>query len=198
MAAPDSARRGVFRRVADAAIGGVRASPETTDAVAFDAIYRSYSPAVFGYLRANGIDDPEAVTHDVFLALLPRMSTIRGGEAGVKTLLFSIAHARVVDHHRHRARTPVMMEYDPDSDNRMSASAEDRVIRSTSDAAALSLLEVLTPEQREVLLLRVIGDLPLERVAGIMQKSVGAVKQLQRRALAVLKQQPAVNEWRAS
>ncbi len=184
--------------MADVAIGEPRASLGTTDALTFDAVYRSFSPAVCGYLKANGVDDPEAVTHDIFLAFLPRMATIRGGESGVKTLLFSIAHARVVDHHRYRARTPVIMEYDPDSDNRTSASAEDRVIGSTTDADALSLLEVLTPEQREVLLLRVIGDLPLERVAGIMQKSVGAVKQLQRRALAVLKQQPAVNGWRAS
>lgn len=181
----------------DAVIKEVGTSPGKGIVPSFDSIYRSFSPAVCGYLKANGVDDPEAVTHDIFLAFLPRMATIRGGESGVKTLLFSIAHARVVDHHRYQARTPVIMEYDPDSDNRTSASAEDRVIGSTTDTDALSLLDVLTPEQREVLLLRVVGDLPLEQVAGIMQKSVGAVKQLQRRALAVLKQQPAVNGWRA-
>ena len=45
-------------------------SPETL----FTAAYREYSGPVRGYLRARGIDDPDAVTHDVFLALYTRLT----------------------------------------------------------------------------------------------------------------------------
>jgi RNA polymerase sigma factor (sigma-70 family) len=50
-----------------------------------------------------------------------------------------------------------------------------------------SLLEGLSPDQRTVLTLRVIGDLTVEQVAELIGKRPGAVKQLQRRALAALR-----------
>lgn len=174
-----------------------RTPPETPEPVAFDAVYRRMSPAVLGYLKAQGVDDPEAVTHDVFLAALPRFGSLHGGESGMRTLLFSIAHARSVDHHRQRARTPNLVEYTTEQDRRLSASAEEHVVGRLAERNALSILAVLSDEQRQVLSLRVIADLPLEQVAGIMQKSVGAVKQLQRRALAALKGHPAVELWRS-
>ena len=62
-------------------------------ALLFTAAYNSFSGPVFGYLRARGVDDPEAVTQDVFLALYPKLETLHGGLEGAKTLLFSIAQA---------------------------------------------------------------------------------------------------------
>ncbi len=47
-----------------------------------------------------------------------------------------------------------------------------------------SVLDRLAPDQRDVLLLRVLGDLTVEQVAETLGKSVGAVKQLQRRGVA--------------
>ena len=49
-------------------------------------------------------------------------------------------------------------------------------------------LEVLTEEQRDVLSLRVIGNLTLEETAVVVGKRVGAVKALQRRALIALRE----------
>jgi RNA polymerase sigma-70 factor (ECF subfamily) len=48
------------------------------------------------------------------------------------------------------------------------------------------LLSELTPEQQDVLLLRVLGDLTVEEVARAVGKRPGAVKALQRRGLAEL------------
>jgi RNA polymerase sigma-70 factor (ECF subfamily) len=56
-----------------------------------------------------------------------------------------------------------------------------------SDAWLRSLLDGLSAEQRAVLLLRLAADLPLERVAEVLGKSLGAVKALQHRALANLR-----------
>ena len=47
-------------------------------------------------------------------------------------------------------------------------------------------LQTLTDDQRNVLLLRIVADLSLEQTASILEKPVGAVKSLQRRALAAL------------
>ncbi|GAC1370888.1 MAG: hypothetical protein NVSMB43_06430 [Pseudarthrobacter sp.] len=155
------------------------------DALFVDA-YREYSPGVCGYLRTRGVEDPEAVTQDVFLALYPQLGDLRGGPAGLRTLIFTIAHARAVDSHRRRARTPVSIEYDPAWDPRLTGSAEDHAL----DTMTLghTLLDSLPEDYREVLALRIIAELSLETTARIMNKTPGAIKQLQRRALARLKE----------
>jgi len=60
--------------------------------------------------------------------------------------------------------------------------------------ATVALLAALKTEHREVLLLRIVADLPLEQVAKVMGKSVGSVKQLQRRALLALRSHPNLVE----
>jgi RNA polymerase sigma-70 factor (ECF subfamily) len=142
-----------------------------------------------GYLMARGVHDPEAVTHDVFMAVLPQLDSIDGGDVGARSLIFSIAHARSVDHHRQRSRTPVSIEYDAESDERITSSAEETALESAHHSPILAKLDSLSGDHKEVLLLRIVADLPLEAVAEIMQKSVGSVKQLQRRALLSLKKQ---------
>lgn len=159
----------------------------TDPAVLFSVVYRTFAGAVLGYLRARGVDDPEAVTQDVFLAFFPRIGGLTGGLSGAKSLLFSIAHARMVDHYRRVERRPDLTPYDPLADSRRTASAEDQVLG--QEGTALALLEGLADDHREVLALRVVADLSIDQVAGIMGKSQGAIKQLQRRALQNLKDQ---------
>jgi RNA polymerase sigma-70 factor (ECF subfamily) len=154
-------------------------------ALVFTTAYRRFSPVVLGYLRARGVDDAEAVTQDVFLALYPRLADLTGGIEGMRTLLFSIAHARVVDHHRSRGRAPHLVEYVPEEDLRTTGSAEDALL--AAGGGVLQHLAELSDEHREVLALRVVADLSLEATAEVMQRSTGAVKQLQRRALLALR-----------
>ncbi|MBW4040752.1 MAG: sigma-70 family RNA polymerase sigma factor [Acidobacteria bacterium] len=151
----------------------------------FTAAYRELAPKVTGYLRARGVDDPEAVTQEVFLALLAKPDEVRGGDEGLRTLLFTIAHAKAVDHHRRRSRTPALVEYEPEHDRRVTASAEDDALE--AQTGVLAMLTALAPEYREVLALRIVAELTLESTAAVMNRSVGAVKQLQRRALIALR-----------
>ena len=158
----------------------------------FAAAYRQHAATVLGYLRARGVEDPEAVTQDVFLALHPRLADLEGGDAGLRTLLFSIAHARVVDQHRARTRGPEQVAYDPETDRRTTASAEEAAVG--TGTGVIAKLARLSPEHREVLALRVVGDLSLEATADIMGRSVDAVKQLQRRALVALRRELALQD----
>lgn len=162
------------------------------DPEALRAVYESLAPGVHGYLRSKGCDDAEALTQDVFLTVFSKISTVSGGVSGLRTFVFSVAHARMVDHHRRRERQPSTAPYDPQLDSRSTDSAEDTVLSSRLGAA--ELLAGLTRAQREVLLLRVVADLPLEDTAVIMGKSVNTVKQLQRRALLALKERVAGKE----
>ncbi|OFI37009.1 RNA polymerase subunit sigma-70 [Arthrobacter sp. SW1] len=156
-------------------------------ALFFTAAYNSYSGQVLGYLRARGVHDPEAVMQDVFLALYPKIPTLEGGLAGAKSLLFTIAHARLVDHYRKREREPALSSFEPETDIRREPSAEAQAL-GHGGIAATELLEGLRDDYREVLALRVVADLSLEETAAVMGRTQGAVKQLQRRALHALRE----------
>ena len=157
-------------------------------AVLFTLVYRKFSGAVLGYLRARGVDDPEAVTQDVFLAFYPKLDGLRGGLQGAKSLIFSIAHARMVDHYRRNERTPTLSPYESEFDARSTASAEELALAKVNGGGAGALLEGLSPDHQEVLALRVVADLSVEQAAEIMGRTPGAVKQLHRRALSALRE----------
>jgi RNA polymerase sigma factor (sigma-70 family) len=162
----------------------------------FSLVYRTYASQVLGYLTARGVEDPEAVMQEVFLAVLPRLETVSGGAPGLRTFLFSVAHARMVDDHRRQSRTPMKLPFDAQLDQREESSAEAEALDHVSPAEVLGLLQkVLLDDQREVLTLRIIGGLTVDQVAAVMGKSAGAVKQLQRRALSRLREESAVREY---
>lgn len=166
----------------------VLASAQAGDAAAFRTIFAELSPVVLGYLTAKGVADPEAVTSDVFLAVLPRLDGLSGGVAGLRTFVMSVAHARMVDDARRRSRQPLPYEYDASIDPRVARSAEQEAMDALGAQTVVTLLRELPTDQRDVLALRVIADLSVDAVAEIIGRSPGAVKQLQRRALLGLRQ----------
>jgi RNA polymerase sigma-70 factor, ECF subfamily len=149
--------------------------------------YEALAPAVLGFLRVRGSEDPEGLTQDVFVALLPRLRRLKGGVSGLRTLTFSIAHARLVDERRRRERRPRLSSYEPDLDPRSAPSAEHEVLSAIDLARLLEVLEGIDENLRLAVTLRMVGQLTLEETADVMGKSVGAVKQLQRRGLLALR-----------
>lgn len=152
---------------------------------ALSRVYAALAPKVRGYLAGHGCEDPDGVTNDVFVAVIPRLPTIHGGIAGLRTFVFSVAHARLVDEHRRRTRRPVLVSYDDVDDDRQAPSPADREVE--RDELQRALAE-LTDDQRSVLLMRIVGDLTIDQTAAALGRSAGSVKQLQRRALAVLRE----------
>jgi RNA polymerase sigma factor (sigma-70 family) len=156
---------------------------------AFAVLWRELSPLVLGYLKTRGAADPEALTSDVFVALLPRLRELNGGVSGLRTFVFSVAHARSVDEFRKRARQPNVVEFDQSLHDSPADSAENDALERIGTTQVQQLLDGLTPDHREVLALRVVGDLSVEQTAVVMRRSTGSIKQLQRRALIALRAQ---------
>jgi RNA polymerase sigma-70 factor (ECF subfamily) len=157
------------------------------DTDALGTVYAVLSPKVLGYLRAHGAEDPEGLTNEVFLHVLRRLGGLVGGAAGLRTFVFSVAHARLVDELRRRSRRPVERPYEPDLDSRHEPSAEYAALAGAEGGHLTEMLERLNHDQRSVITLRILGDLTLEQTAEILGKSTGAVKQLQRRGLLTLR-----------
>ncbi len=164
----------------------VRAA-QAGQAWALRRVYDELAPAVVGYLRARGAAEPDDLTSEVFLSVFARLPSLTGGAAGLRTFTFSVAHARLVDDLRRRSRRPEPVAYDPEGDDRRTPSSEDEALVRLQTDRVQALLATLGADQRDVLALRILGDLTVEQVAEALGKSPGAVKQLQRRGLLSLR-----------
>jgi RNA polymerase sigma-70 factor, ECF subfamily len=155
---------------------------------AWARLYDSLAGTLLGYLRAQQAPDPEGVCGEVFCQLVRDIHRFDGDEAGFRSWVFVMVHHRLVDDVRRRKRRP---EASVSPETFMSISdpvdVEAEVIRGATEAELRVLLDELTESQRDVLLLRVFGGLTMEEVARTMDRRLGAVKALQRRALESLR-----------
>ncbi|MGZ6804717.1 MAG: RNA polymerase sigma factor, partial [Nocardioidaceae bacterium] len=156
---------------------------------ALRAVYEHLAPRVLAYQRTRGATEPEDLTSEVFLAVLPKIAGVTGGAAGLRTFTFSVAHARLVDDLRRRSRREPTVEYDAATDRRTASSSEDEALVNLQTEQVRRVLATLPTDQRDVLVMRVLGDLTVEQVAQVLGRSAGAVKQLQRRGLLALRKQ---------
>jgi RNA polymerase sigma-70 factor (ECF subfamily) len=126
----------------------------------------------------------------VFVSVVRDITRFEGDEDGFRRWLFTIAHRRAVDAHRARTRRredPVDPLEMPD-EGRAADDLTDAVVDAMGmGSRARQAVEGLTEDQRAVILLRIIGDLSVADTAEVLGKQAGAVKTLQRRALAALR-----------
>ncbi len=173
--------------ISDGAFPSILVAAQAGAPWACTKIWVDYSPAVAAFLKARGSTEPEDLTSEVFLAVFDQMPHFVGGEAEFRTFVFTIAYRRLVDELRKRSRRGYTEEWDDALDPRTSASAEHEAIERIADQSARALLDTLPRDQRDVMVLRILADLTTEQVAHVLGKRPGAVKALQRRALARLR-----------
>jgi RNA polymerase sigma-70 factor (ECF subfamily) len=148
---------------------------------AYERIFTALAPLVAGYLRVQGAREPEDLTSEVFVAVLRNMDRFRGTEAGFRSWVFTIAHRRLLDERRQLARRPVVVPLDPAIDVPAEDDVEAAAERSQGTTWVREICDRLAPDQRDVLLLRLLGRLTVEETARTLGKSPEAVKALQRR-----------------
>ncbi len=154
---------------------------------AYERLYRSLAPVVAGYLRVQGAAEPEDLTSEVFERAFSNLGRFSGGEAQFRSWVFTIAHHRLTDERRRSARRPV--QADGDVPEVAAGDVEDEVVRRLATERVRRLCEGLAPDQRDVLLLRMLAALTVEEIAEALGKTPGAVKALQRRGLAAIRRQ---------
>ncbi len=113
------------------------------------------------------------------------LSDFIGDEADFRSFVFHIARRRLIDEYRRQSRRPRLI-FGEVPQRTVNDVAFDRV---HGAEAAVALLDGLTDDQRDVVLLRVVSDLSIEDTAAVLDKPVSAIKSLQRRALARLRRE---------
>jgi RNA polymerase sigma factor (sigma-70 family) len=142
---------------------------------------------VLGYLRARGAGQPDDVTGEVFRQVVRDLHRFEGGEREFRAWVFAIAQHRLIDDARRRVRRPVEPVAEVTKRLEPAEDVAEEFARTTATERVHRLTGELAPDQRDVLLLRILGGLTVAEVASVMGRSVGAVKALQRRGLSQIK-----------
>lgn len=156
------------------------------DDQALGAIYDRYSPLVYRYaLRMLGQPDlAEECVADTFTRFLQALRRGGGPSKAMKAYLYRMAHNWIVDHYR-RADPPAVpldAQQIADTSNLPAEQVRQVELRERLRAA----LYELTPDQRQVVVLKYLEAFSNDEIAHSLNKSVGAVKALQHRAMEKL------------
>lgn len=166
--------------------GAVQAAQQSLE-WGWTKLYTALAPAITGYLRAQGAREPDDLTGEVFVQAVRAIDRFDGDAASFRSWIFCIAHNKLVDDTRYRKRRPLEVVADPGKHLVHHEHVEDLVLGNLARARVRRIISRLTPDQRDVLLLRILGGLTIEEVAQTLGKNASAVKALQRRGLASIK-----------
>lgn len=148
---------------------------------ALSELYRALFPRILQYLGAVEAAEAENIACDTWLDIVDGLERFEVDEAGLRALSFTIARRRLLDLRRRRAlgRTEPR---NPGPSIEVRPTIGDETAVGTDPAIGL-ITSSLSPEEADVVLLRVIGDLNVEAVAGIVGAGPSDVRFLQQRAV---------------
>jgi RNA polymerase sigma-70 factor (ECF subfamily) len=151
-------------------------------------LFRALHPSLLRYLRHQVQGVAEDLAAETWLAAVRTLPTFEGDARDFRALLFAVARRRVVDHYRRMGRRPIVVPLEAAGDAASRDDPSETVEAAlSSEKAITALTSALPADQAEVIVLRVVADLSVEEVARIMERSAGAVRVLQHRALRRLR-----------
>jgi RNA polymerase sigma-70 factor (ECF subfamily) len=159
------------------------------DFEAFAVLYTRHVDAIYRYIfyRNGDVKDAEDLTEQVFLKAWEAMPHYKTTSSGFIHWLYRIAHNAVVDHHRRRKlitfegleENMAFPEHTPET-------ALEQVISKEELARLATSIARLPETYQQVIILRFIEGLDHAEIAQILDKSEGACRGIQHRALASL------------
>ncbi len=168
------------------AING-RTEAERSNEAKLASLYEEYYGKIahYAYVRIGNKTEAEDIAGEVFLRALDSLKSYKERGIPMQAWLFRIAHNVSVDHLRKRGRTTIVP-----IDDVLVESREDPVAMAEKNIEmerVSKAMQKLTPEQREVVRLRFFGDLSSKEVGSILNKSDGAVREMQRAGIEKLR-----------
>lgn len=152
------------------------------------ALYAAYRARVYRYI-AYRVGDPalaEDLTADVFVAMVRHIDKYESRGRPFLAWLYAIAGNTCKMHYRRQN----LAEFEPLPDELVDSQTgpEDIAHLRLTHARLMAAMPRLTENQRQVILLKFIEGFDNAEVAAILEKSEGAIRVLQHRALSALRQ----------
>jgi RNA polymerase sigma-70 factor, ECF subfamily len=157
---------------------------------ALEELYLLHFDRIYSYLHMSvgNRHDAEDLTTQVFVKMLESIGKFRWRSAPFSAWLFRIAHNLAMDHFRANKRWQPEEEV-PEPDPGERSAAEEEALESIGRQSMLEMIGKLSHEQQQVLTLKFVFNFSNAEAATILDKTEGAIKSLQHRALASLQRQ---------
>jgi RNA polymerase sigma-70 factor (ECF subfamily) len=157
------------------------------EAQALEEIFDTFSQGIYRYAyRLLGEQDLASEcmseTFSRFLAALKRHS---GPKEYLQAYLYRIAHNWITDYYRSKIPPPLPLDTVALADS--SGNPHHVFTEQASNEQLRQALALLTPEQRQVIVLKYLEDWENAAIAQTLHKPVGAIKALQHRGLEALR-----------
>jgi RNA polymerase sigma-70 factor (ECF subfamily) len=157
-----------------------------SDSSAFGELYERYYVRVYRYVyhRVGNAADAEDVTALIFMKALEGLPSFQSQRNSFAPWLFRIARNAVVDHYRRR-RSQTSFEdlgYEAEHGDPIVA-----VLGGERGQELRCLVNTLSPDQRDVILMRYASDLSFAEIALSLKKNEPAIRMLLHRGLRKLK-----------
>jgi len=158
------------------------------DSSAFGSLYDRYQPMIyrFVFVKVGRREDAEDITHQVFTAAWTNIRSYKDLGHPFSSWLYQIARNHVIDHYRARKNETSLEKMDPEYFV-MPATAQFDLTTKLEMEKVRAAIKILKPDYQDVIIMRFIEDLPLKEVAKALDRTEGAVKLMQHRAMKELK-----------
>lgn len=157
------------------------------EAGAFAQLYSLYFKKIFQfiYYRVGHKETAEDLSEDVFVKAHGGLSSVNQNTS-FEGWLYRIARNLVIDYYRQKKATVDLGEVENTLEYEINVL--DIVNLQDKQKILLSLLKQLTTEQQQIIKLKFFEDLENSEIAEILEKNEGAIRVIQHRALAKLKE----------
>lgn len=158
------------------------------DKDAFGLLYDHYHVSVYRFLyyRTRSQTLAEDLTADTFVRALRSMANFRWQGRDFGAWLMTIARNLATDHFKAGKTRLEQTTDDMSAHDDVTEGPEEAVLASLTNEVLLTALQDLPTEQRNCLIMRFLQGLSIAETAEALERSTGAVKQLQLRAVRSL------------
>lgn len=156
---------------------------QSFDLAALGEIYDEYRDPLFryAYRRVGSVQQAEDFVAETFQKFLDALKRGKGPDEYLQAYLYRIAHNLITKHYQRQPPPPLQLDEDRYSQEMNEPS---RIVDKRLKAKKIrKAMQHLTPGQQQVITLKFIEGFSNQEIAQTMNKSIGAVKSQQHRAL---------------
>lgn len=159
------------------------------DKDAFGKLYDHYLPKIYRFilLKVTNKSEAEDLTHEVFLNAWQKINSFTPRGFPFSSWVYRIAKNEVIDFYRTNKNN---MRLEQAEENFLKIpETQSRAVNQSLDLEKIkNLLHLLKPDQQDVLIMRFVEGLSHQEISAAINKSEGAVRIIQYRAIQNLKE----------
>jgi RNA polymerase sigma-70 factor (ECF subfamily) len=158
------------------------------DRAAFASLFDAYAPRVKSFMMRKGAsaEQAEDLVQETMIAVWSKAGLYVSDRGSVTTWIFTIARNLRIDRLR-REKTSLYTDIDDYDAESEDPQQDDALGRLQEDGHVARALAQIPPEQRELLILSYVEDLPQSEIAARLQIPLGTVKSRMRLAYRRMK-----------